>query len=114
MLLRDALRPAEEEARATPPSELERIALSRLVHDNTYCSEYAARIIERDGAPRQIAPIRSFERRLAYRLREGRPWLTADEVAELAALRAAYRAADLPERVKRALRRTERSTHSTT
>jgi hypothetical protein len=71
----------------------ETIALSRLVHDNAYCSEYSARIIEGEGAPRRIVPIASLEMRLAYRLSDGRPWLTEPEAAELAALREAFRAA---------------------
>jgi hypothetical protein len=90
----------------------ETIALSRLVRDNAFCSEYAARIIERNGRPRQIAPILSFERRLAYRIQTGRPWLSEAEVAELRTLREAYRAVELPEKVKRALWRTERTVHS--
>lgn len=90
----------------------ETIALSRLVHDNAFCSEYAGRVIEREDAARRIVPVASLEMRLAYRLSDGRPWLTDHEAAELAALRNAYRGVDLPDRVKRAMWRTERSNHS--
>lgn len=90
----------------------ETIALSRLVHDNAFCSEYAGRIIESAGAARRIVPIASLEIRLAYRLSDGRPWLTDGEAVELATLRNAYGASALPARVKRAMWRTERSNHS--
>jgi hypothetical protein len=90
----------------------ETIALSRLVHDNAFCSEYAGRVIEPEGAARRIVPVANLEMRLAYRLSDGRPWLTANEATELAALRTAYRGVQLPDRVKRAMWRTERSSHS--
>lgn len=50
--------------------------------------------------------------RLAYRVSDGRPWLTEAEAGELAALRVAYRGAQLPDRVKPAMWRTERNSHS--
>ena len=91
----------------------ETIALSRLIVDNAYCSEYAARLIDHNGR-RQIAPILSFEQRLSYRLREGRFWVTEAEAGELAALRTSYRAVKgtLSGRVSRAMWRAERSTHT--
>lgn len=88
------------------------IALSRLIHDNAFCSEYAGRIIERARQPRKIVPVASLELRLAYRLANDRPWLTVAEAEQLARLRSADDAAELPDRVKRAFWRTERSAHS--
>lgn len=89
------------------------VALSRLVLDNAYCSEFAARVVEENGDI-TIIPISSYEERLAYRLREERFWLTVEEAAQLAALRDAYRAVSgaLPDRVSRALWHAERSTHT--
>ena len=90
----------------------ETVALSRLIRDNAFCSEYAGRVIEQAGAARRIIPVVSLDVRLAYRLHNDRPWLTDEEGAELARLRVAYRGAALPDRVKRAFWRTERSAHS--
>ncbi|MGH3041083.1 MAG: hypothetical protein ACRDNG_04985 [Gaiellaceae bacterium] len=92
----------------------ETVALSRLVRDNFYCTEFAARVIEAPDRPRRIVPILSFENRLAYRLRNERFWLTEAEAGELAQLAATYwaEADELPGRVRRAFWHTERSSHS--
>jgi hypothetical protein len=87
------------------------VALSRLIHDNHYCDEYAARIIEAPARPRVIAPVRHLEGRLAYTLHSGRFWLADRDIPELERLLAFYRGAHaiLPERVVRAFWQVERS-----
>lgn len=86
------------------------LVLSRLIRDNGFSLQYAARVSDRVDGKRIIRPIAFTEGTAVYRLRRGREWLDAAEGAELAALVEAYRAADLPPRVKRAIWRAEHST----
>lgn len=87
------------------------LALSRLVLDNAYCTEFAARLIEEPDGRRIIEPVLGLDQRLAYRLRETRFWLTETEAAELATLRDAFSRNEglLPDRVRRAIWRCGRS-----
>ncbi|MFN8133343.1 MAG: hypothetical protein U0R70_17505 [Solirubrobacteraceae bacterium] len=86
--------------------------LSRLVLDNAYSTEYAARIVEFSDGRVQISPGPvNLEGALAYRAHSGRDWLDADEARQLAALLAAFweREGSLPERVSNAIWLAEQS-----
>jgi hypothetical protein len=84
--------------------------LSRLVRDNAYSTQFAARVIDHaDGAQQVIPGPVATEAALAYRARPGRDWLDAGEARELASLLAAFWAHEptFPDRVVRAIRRAE-------
>lgn len=84
----------------------EALAMSRLVLDNGYSFEYAARIFDYSDGEQQIMPASIGSRRLSYRLRPvQRDWLTRDETCQLRELLGVYRGVkgDLPERVRHAL-----------
>jgi hypothetical protein len=86
--------------------------LSRLVLDNAYSTEYAARVVEFADDRVQIIPGPvNLEGALAYRARSGRDWLDAAEAAELAALLNSYwqREAQLGERIGNAMWLVEQS-----
>ena len=79
------------------------LAMSRLILDHGYSTEFAARIIEREDGEQTVMPL--WTGRAVYRLRHTRDWMTIGEVRELRELLAAYRARgeSLPARVRRAL-----------
>ncbi len=81
------------------------LTLSRLVRDNSYSTEYAARLIDYEDGQRCIAYASHREDKTIYRLRRDREWLDAEEGRELASLLAAYWECrhDLPFRVRRAM-----------
>jgi hypothetical protein len=85
-------------------------ALSRLVRDNGFSLQYAARMIDRRDESRVVRPVGFTEGTAVYRLRRGREWLDTSEAKQLVALLDAYRSAPLPSRVGRALWRAEHST----
>jgi hypothetical protein len=81
------------------------VAMSRLVLDNGYSTEYAARIFDYANEEQQIMPTPG-PTQYAYRLRPtAREWLTVSEADELRNLLAEYWALgdDLPERVAHGL-----------
>jgi hypothetical protein len=82
--------------------------LSRLVRDNADSMQYAGRIIDFDDGQQQVIPRHDCELGRAYRLGRGRDWLDADDARALRDLLAAYWRVEgqLPDRVRRALRRT--------
>lgn len=89
----------------------ETLALSRLIRDNGFSYQYAARVIEHaDGTP-TIRYLDATEGHAVYRLHPGREWLDAPEAEEFALLLEAYRSAELPPRVREALWRSEYATH---
>lgn len=86
--------------------------LSRLILDNAYSTEYAARLVEfADGHIQIIPGPVNLEGALAYRAHSGRDWLDAAEAAELAALLDCYwqREAQVGERIGNAIWLVEQS-----
>lgn len=82
------------------------LAMSRLVLDNSYSTDYSARIIEHADGEQQIMPAKYGSAPRTYRVRpQDRDWLTYDEVRELRTLLAAYWKSKevLPDRVAHAL-----------
>jgi hypothetical protein len=79
------------------------IALSRLVLDNGYSTDYAARVFDYDNGEQQVVPLVVPSR--TYRIRRTRDWLTTEETSELKKLLAAYWAIEdqLPGNIRRAL-----------
>jgi len=80
------------------------LTLSRLIRDNGYSTEYAARLIDYEDGQRCIVYVHREDKSI-YRLRRDREWLDAPEGRELAALLAAYWHCreQLPPRVRRAM-----------
>lgn len=87
------------------------LSLSRLVRDNAYSTEYAARIIDHEDGVQQVIYTPNAESKHAYRFRRGRDWPDHAEAAELRHLAQAYWscAEELPARIRRAMWRTEYS-----
>jgi hypothetical protein len=83
------------------------LTLSRLVRDNGNSMQYAARIATFRNGSTCIVPLYEAEWKTAYRARSDRDWLDGCEAEELAVLLADYWALRLPERVDRALWRSE-------
>lgn len=81
------------------------ITLSRLVRDNGYSTEYAARLLDYEDGQRCVVYVLHREDKAIWRLRRDREWLDAAEGRELAALLAAYWECreQLPHRVRRAM-----------
>lgn len=81
------------------------LTLSRLVRDNGYSTEYAARLIDYEDGQRCVVYVPYREDKTIYRLSRGREWLDAAEGRELAALLATYWECheDLPPRVREAM-----------
>jgi hypothetical protein len=81
------------------------LTLSRLVRDNGYSTQYAARLIDYEDGQRCIVYVFHGEDKAIYRLRRDREWLDAAEGRELAGLLAAYWEGreELPPRVRRAM-----------
>ena len=79
------------------------LAMSRLVLDNGYSYEYAARVFDHAGDEQHVMP--ASVRQDAYRLRKTREWLREEELEELRELLGTYWAVkeELPERVAHAL-----------
>lgn len=90
------------------------LALSRLIRDNGFSRQYAARVKTLANGQLRVWPLGRVEGSAVYRLRRGREWLDGPEAEELRALLEAHRADEdkLPPRVGRALWRTEHSTWS--
>ena len=86
--------------------------LSRLILDNAYSTEYAARVVEFSDDRLQIMPGPvNLEGALVYRARSGRDWLDPGEAHELAALLDPFwqREAQLGERIGNAIWLAEQS-----
>lgn len=81
------------------------LTLSRLIRDNGYSTQYAARLLDYEDGQRCIAYLLHREDKSIYRLRRDREWLDAPEGRELAALLTAYWECreQLPPRVRRAM-----------
>jgi hypothetical protein len=79
------------------------LAMSRLIIDHGYSTEFAARVIERQDGEQSVMPVPGGQP--VYRLSQTRDWMTAVEVDQLRALFGSFRARrdGLPGRVKRAL-----------
>jgi hypothetical protein len=79
------------------------LTISRLVLDNGYSYEYAARVFDHADAEQHIMPASVLQH--AYRLRKTREWLTEEEAQQLRELLAKFWAVkdELPERVDHAL-----------
>ena len=92
------------------------LQLSRLVVDNGYSTEFAARVVDHEDGQKQVVPhvMHLFRFMPTYRLREDRDWLTEEEATELRDLIDAYWASmdDLPVRVARALSLSEGVVHT--
>jgi hypothetical protein len=78
-------------------------AISRLVLDNGYSTEYSARVFDHANGEQQIMP--ALSRRPAYRVRRARDWLTHAEAGVFKELLSEFWAVRdaLPERVAHAL-----------
>jgi hypothetical protein len=82
------------------------LAMSRLILDNGYSLEYAARIFDYANDQQQIMPALLIDQPHTYRVRRmSRDWLRNDEAARLGELLSQYGTIreDLPERVAHAL-----------
>src|SRR5512133_265267 len=92
--------------------------LSRLVRDNAYSLEFAARIVEHDDGVKQVIPQGQhyFAFLPTYRVRGDRDWLTLAEAHELRTLLAAYWANmnALPGQLSRAISLSEGVVHQST
>jgi hypothetical protein len=91
------------------------VQLSRLVCDNGYSPEFAARIVEYEDGEKQVIPQGQhyFGFLPTFRLRDDRDWLTVAEADELRALLDAYWANvnDLPRQLARAISLSEGAVH---
>ena len=86
------------------------IVLSRLVRDNGYSTEFAARVVEHEDGEYQVIPVNAPASVATFRLKPAeRDWLTVEEAGELRDLVQALRDRgwELPERVIRAVNRAE-------
>jgi hypothetical protein len=85
------------------------LMLSRLVRDNSQSTQFAARIANFADGEQTVVYTLASETKHAYRLRRDRDWLDRDEGTELRELLRAYwnLGDSLPERVRRAMWRTE-------
>ena len=83
------------------------LALSRLIRDNGFSLQYAARVMDRADGEQVIRPFAATDGIAVYRLLPGREWLDGPEAEELARLLDAKWSAELPARVKRAMWRAE-------
>ena len=79
------------------------LAMSRLVLDNGYSYEFAARLFDHSGNEQQVMP--ASVRQGTYRLRKTREWMKESEAEELRELLGKYWnvKVDLPDRVTHAL-----------
>lgn len=84
--------------------------LSRLVRDNGFSMQWAARIIEYEDGQKSAIYTPGHEGKGTYRLRRDREWLDGPEAEVLARLFAAFRGAEQPDRVGRAMWRCEYAT----
>lgn len=80
------------------------LTLSRLVRDNGFSTQYAARLLDYEDGQRCVVYVHREDKSI-WRLHRGREWLDAPEGRELAALLAAYWECreQLPPRVRRAM-----------
>jgi hypothetical protein len=86
--------------------------LSRLILDNAYSTEYAARVVEfSDGSSQIIPGPVNLEGALAYRARTGRDWLDAGEALALAEVLGSFwqREAEFGQRIRNAIWLAEQS-----
>jgi hypothetical protein len=86
------------------------LMLSRLVRDNGFSMQYAARVIDYEDGQQSVIYLPGSEGKAVYRLRRDREWLDGHEAEELAALLAAFWDGDLPPRTTRAMWRAEYAT----
>jgi hypothetical protein len=86
------------------------LMLSRLVRDNGFSMQYAARVVDYEDGQQSVIYLPGSEGKAVYRLRRDREWLDGPEAEELSALLAAFWDADLPPRVERAMWRVEYAT----
>jgi hypothetical protein len=86
------------------------LMLSRLVRDNGFSMQYAARVVDYEDGQQSVIYLPGSEGKAVYRLRRDREWLDGPEAEELETLLAVYWGADLPERVRRAFWRVEYAT----
>lgn len=94
------------------------LQLSRLIRDNGYTPEYAARIVEHEDGQKQVIPQGQhyFSFLSTFRLRFDRDWLTDAEAEELRALLDGYWANmnTLPPQLARAISLSEGVVHQST
>jgi hypothetical protein len=87
---------------------MQAVALSRLVRDNAYSTEYAGRVTEYDGGEMSVFPYDGLESRHVYRLQSDRDWLDSNEAQQLRVLLECFGGAGpLPSRLRTALWTTE-------
>ena len=83
------------------------LTLSRLIRDNGFSLQYAARVMDRADGEQVIRPLAATNGAAVYRLLPGREWLDRLEAEALAGLLAAKWSVELPGRIRRALWRAE-------
>jgi hypothetical protein len=85
------------------------LSLSRLVRDNAFSTQYAARVVDYADEQQRIIYALDPPARQVYRLRTARDWLDPPEARELSQLARIHWASreELPERVRRAMWRCE-------
>jgi hypothetical protein len=81
------------------------LLVSRLVRDNAYSTEYAARVVEHLDGSRQVIPYIGPDSRSAWRIRQDRDWFDEGDALQLKELLKAYwkNESELPAPVHRAL-----------
>jgi hypothetical protein len=91
------------------------LQLSRLIRDNGYTPEFAARIVEHEDGVKQVIPQghHYFAFLPTFRLRDDRDWLTVAEANELRSLMDSYWAnvGGLPRQLSRAISLSEGAVH---
>jgi hypothetical protein len=94
------------------------LQLSRLVRDNGYSPEFAARIVEHEDGQKQVIPHGQhyFAFLPTFRLRDDRDWLTVAEAQELRTLLDAYwtNMDTAPQQLSRAISLGEGAVHQST
>jgi hypothetical protein len=94
------------------------LQLSRVVRDNGYSPEFAARIVDHQDGQKQVVPQGQhyFAFLPTFRLREDRDWLTVTEAGELRLLLDSYWANmdALPRQLARAISLSEGAVHQST
>jgi hypothetical protein len=79
------------------------LRLSRLIRDNAYATQYAARIVEHADGQKQVIPYIGATSRYTWRIRQDRDWLDHADGLELHQLLKAYWSRQVPEPLHRSI-----------
>ena len=85
------------------------LSLSRLVRDNGYSLNYAARLVDYEDGEQMVAYLPNPEGKAAYRMRDSRDWFDAQDGSAFQLLLSAFWAIEhgLPQRLSQAMWRME-------